>query len=106
MKEPSIINVINGPKTAPSVSLIIPTDKSYPQYKTYEEKFKGILKKIENELLDAFPEGKAGIVINKLHKLIAAIDHRHLSKALAIYASPEKERIIYLPFQVKEKFII
>lgn len=103
MKETS---VINAPEIIPSVSLIVPTDKSYPQYKVDGKRLKALLKKAEKELLSNFPESRVQIVIKKLHKLIMTIDHKLLSKSLAIYASPEKEEIIYLPFSVKEKLII
>lgn len=103
MKEAS---VINAPKISPSVSLIIPTDKSYPQYRVDEGKIKSLVKRIEKDLLNEFPESKTKAVINKLNNLIAKIDHKHLSKALAIFVSPEKEKMFYLPFSVEEKLII
>ena len=103
MKTPS---VINAPKVIPSVSLIIPTDKSYPQYKINEEKLKSLLKDVEIELLNDFSENETKQVITKLYKLTASVNHKHLLRGLAIYASAERENVFYLPFQVKEKIII
>ncbi len=103
MKE---VSVLNAPKISPSVSLIIPTDKSYPQYRIDEGKLKSLLKRVEKELLEEFSESRTMSIIKKLEKLIASIDHKHLSKALAIFVSPEKEKLFYLPFPVEEKLII
>lgn len=100
------VSVINAPQIAPSVSLIIPTDKRYPQYRIDEGRVKALVKRAENELLEEFSEKKTMIVINKLRTLISTIDHKKLSKALAIFVSTEKEKMIYLPFHVQEKLII
>lgn len=97
---------ISTPKIAPSVSLIIPTDKRYPQYRVDEGRIRALVKKAESELLENFSEAKTMVVINKLQSLISTIDHKHLSKALAIFVSSEKESMIYLPFHVEEKLII
>ncbi len=102
----STLSVINAPKIAPSVSLIISADKNYPRYKIHEEKLKSILKNVEKNLLDEFPESKAKKVIKRLHTLTKSIDHKQLSKGIAIFASPDWGRVIYLPFPVKEKVIV
>ncbi|MES2285506.1 MAG: hypothetical protein V4547_07445 [Bacteroidota bacterium] len=103
MKE---VSVLSEPKIAPSVSLIIPTDKRYPQYRIDEGRVKALVKRAENELLEEFSERKTMVVINKLRNLISTIDHKQLSKALAVFVSSEKEKMIYLPFHVQEKLII
>jgi len=103
MKEAS---VINAPKISPSVSLIIPTDKSYPQYRIDEGRMKSLLKQVEKELQNEFSADKSKIVITKLQHIVSTIDHHRLSKALAIFVSPEKEKMYYLPFPVQEKLII
>lgn len=100
------ISVINAPQIAPSVSLIIPTDKSYPQYRIDEAKIKSLLKTVESELLEKFSEKKTKLILDKLNNLVASIDHKHLSRAIALFVSPEKEKLFYLPFPVREKFII
>lgn len=103
MKEAS---VINARKIAPSVSMIIPTDKSYPQYRVDEGKLKSLLKKLEDDLLAEFPENETRVIVNKFKKLIASIEHEHLSNAIAMFVSPETEKLFYLPFPVQEKLII
>lgn len=98
--------LVNTEQLTPSVSLIISTDKSYPHYKVDEARLKSIIKKVDKELIKTFPEEDAEIVINKLNNLVASVDHKHLSKGIAIFASPTNEKIIYLPFSVEEKYII
>ena len=98
--------LINTSKLTPSVSLIISTEKSFPHYLTDEKRTQSLLKTIKNELIEKFTENQSSIVISKIEKLISSIDHKHLSKAIAIFASPEKERLVYLPFSIEEKFII
>lgn len=100
------VSVINAPQVAPSVSLIIPTDKRYPHYRIDEARIKAVVKKVEAELLEEFSKEKTRAVIDKLKTLVSTIDHTHLSKALAIFVSSENEKMIYLPFHVQEKLII
>jgi len=100
------VSVINAPQLAPSVSLIFPTDKRYPQYRIDESRIKAIVKKVEAELLKEFSIEKTRKVIDKLKILVSTIDHTNLSKALAIFVSSENEKMIYLPFHVQEKLII
>ena len=98
--------LIETEQMTPCVSLIISTDKSYPHYKLDEARMKSLLKKLEKDLVDQFPEKEVQEVQKKLHKLISEVDHKHLSKALAIYASPTIEKIVYLPFSAEERYII
>lgn len=98
--------LINTSKITPSVSLIIPTDKNFPHYLTDEKRLKSLLKKAENELVEKFSEDQTNSVIDKLEKLISSIDHKRLSKSIVLFASPEKEKLMYLPFSIEEKIIV
>jgi hypothetical protein len=98
--------LIETEQMTPCISMIISTDKSYPHYKLDEARMKSLLKKLEKELVDQFPEKEVQEITKKLHKLISEVDHKHLSKALAIYASPNVEKIVYLPFSAEERYII
>lgn len=106
LKKMKDITLVNTKTSAPSVSLIVSTDNKYPQYILSEKKLTSLLKKVEVDLRKKFTEEQIDLVVSKLKSLILKIDHKQLSKTLAIFASAEKERIIYLPFSVEEKYII
>lgn len=103
MKETS---VINAAQVSPSVSILISSEKTYPQYKTNEKKLQYLLEGVKEELSAEFPQKKVEIITKKLEGLIASIKHQDLSKSIVLYASPEKEKLFYLPFPVKERVII
>lgn len=102
MNPSSVINV----SEKPAVSLIIPTEKAYPKYKIQEERMRYLLGTIEKQLADQYSKNEIEKITDKLEALIDSIDHKKLSRGLALYLSPERGRIIYLPFPVKEKTIV
>lgn len=98
--------LIKAKKTFPSISIIIPTNTKYPQFKHDQEKLKLLVKKVKENISNEFPPSIAEPLIAKLSKVYQEIDFTHLSKGLAIYVSREQEKIFHLPFPVSEKIII
>jgi hypothetical protein len=90
----------------PSVSILIPTDKRYPQFKDEREKMKSLLKQTELTLLKDFPSKNTKPLIKDMYKLAETIDYKNLSDGLGLYISPYREKIFHFPFPVKEKVII
>jgi hypothetical protein len=95
-----------GKKSFPSVSIILPVNNKYPHYKEDEEKMKFLLKETEKRLLRDFPGKKIKPLVKDMYALSEKIDYKKLSRGLAFYISPYREKIIHLPFDVKEKVII
>ena len=99
-------NIEIGKKAFPSVSIILPVSNRFPDYKTGEERMKYLLKETEKKLVRDFPESKVQSLIKDMYALSGKIDYKKLSQGLALYVSPYREKIINLPFEVKEKVII
>ncbi|HLG35250.1 MAG TPA: hypothetical protein VI757_10245, partial [Bacteroidia bacterium] len=99
-------SIETGKKALPSVSIILPVNNKFPHYKAGEERLNFLLKETEKKLVHDFPEKKVQPLISDMYKLAGNIDFRKLSHGLALYVSPDRRKIIHLPFEVKEKVII
>jgi hypothetical protein len=93
-------------KLHPSVSILLPVNKKYPQFKDSQQKLKSFVKEAEMILKDEVTEGMAEPVITKLRETMLSIDFTHLSESLAIYVSYEFQRVIHLSVPVEEKMIV
>ncbi|MBI2271125.1 MAG: hypothetical protein HYU69_12335 [Bacteroidetes bacterium] len=102
----STYQVINAKKTAPSVSILLPTHKSDPNHKIDKGELQAILKKTETQLFGDYPENTANLIMQKLNKIVEEIDYQHLSESIAIFVSKDNDVVLNLPFRVSEKLVI
>ncbi len=98
--------VFNAERVFPSVSILLPVNKKYPQFKDEEKKLKGLIKKAEERLRYDLSEKMASSISEKLEKTINTIDFTHLSESIAVFVSSTLQKVIHLSFPVEEKLII
>ncbi len=98
--------LFHSEKIYPSISILLPVNKKYPQFKEEELKLKGLIKKAEEKLRFELSKKMADSITEKLHKTISTIDFTHLSESLAIFVSSSVQKVVHLSFPVEEKVII
>jgi hypothetical protein len=101
-----IKDIMESEKEFPSVSILFPVNKKYPQFTEAEQKLKQLIKKAELEMKEHFSSKIVESISVKLHEIIKLIDFKDLSDSLAIYVSPSFHKVIHLSFPVEEKLII
>lgn len=95
-----------GQKEFPAISVILPTHMQYPQNKIDREHILDVLNQAESQLLKQYSRVKTDQMMDKLRHAFHSIDVMNLSNGLAVYVSPNVEKIIHLPFTVTEKVIV
>lgn len=93
-------------KLHPSISILLPVNKKYPQFKEAEQKLKSMVKEAETTLKSVLSKEMADPIVNKLRETALTIDFTHLSESLAIFVSSAVQRVIHLPIPVEERMII
>jgi PAS domain-containing protein len=104
--ERNLIRKLTGFNQYPSISILLPTHRTSPDNNIDAMLLKKLLREAETRLFAEFEKRKISGLISKLRKIIASIDIRHNLDGLAIYVNPRFEKIIRLPFPVKERVII
>lgn len=102
----STYQVINAKKTAPSVSILLPTHKNNPNHKIDKGELNALVRKAEEQLMNNYPENTAKEIVKKLNKIAGEVDYKHLSDSLAIFVSKDNDVVLNLPFRVSEKLVI
>ena len=92
--------------TAPAVSILLPFEPKMSLKHELEHKLKTVAGKIEKELLANFTSEKAHAVITRLQHILSHLNFNTHKKSIAIFISPEVEKVFYLDIVVKEKIII
>lgn len=93
-------------KLYPSVSILLPVNNQYPQWKEAEQRLKSIVKEAETILNTELAEEVAKPIIMELRKVLTTIDFTHLSESLAIFVSSDIQKVVHLSIPVEEKLII
>jgi len=93
-------------KLHPSISILIPVNRKYPQFRLAEKRLKALVKEAEAILKDELSEEMAKSAINKLRATALSVDFTHLSESLAIFVSSEIQKVIHLSIPVEEKLIV
>jgi hypothetical protein len=100
------VELIKGVKYQPSVSVILPFDPKISLRSEMDYKLKLLIKKLESQLRETYPEEKVVPVISKFCNLIDQLDYSTRKKSIAVYVSPIMEKVFYLDVHVEEKIII
>ena len=90
----------------PSVSLLAPTHRSGPANKRDRIVVKNLLAKAVERLHGEFKKREVAAVTQNLKKLVAKVDWEHALDGLALFASREPAKSVYLPFRVKARAVI
>jgi hypothetical protein len=93
-------------KEFPAVSIILPTHPKYPDYKLDQAHMQEVIQKVETRLRKQYSPEQSAAIVEKLTGAASRIDFSKLSEGLAIYISPNVEKVIHLPFPVSSEKVI
>lgn len=103
---PELRALIEAVHYRPAVSIILPFDPKMGTKMAITQAFKFALDKVEKELKTNYPDEMGKIVILRLKKIFNQLDFTTHNKAIAIFASPVFEKVLYLNIEVEEKIIV
>jgi len=90
----------------PAVSIIHPFEPMMSSKSELEFKLKRAIKKVESQLIEDYPRGKAWPVLLRLNLLIDNLNYTTQKKSVAIFVSPVTERVYYLDIPVEERIVV
>jgi hypothetical protein len=93
-------------KFLPSVSIILPFDIQIAAKSEAKRKLKVVVENVEKALKLNYSQDDAAPVISRLETLLDEIDYNLCKKSIAIFISPQVEKIFYLTIPVEEKIVI
>jgi hypothetical protein len=100
------IDAMSFVESHPSVSIILPFEPKMAVHRELEYKLHKVSEQVENELMKTYMPERARPVIDRLKMLIRQIDFTSFKRSVAIFVSPEVEKIYYLDIPVEEKVVI
>lgn len=101
-----IEEVLKSVTYAPCVSIFMTFEPKMLAKSELEMKLRQTIRKAEKDLMESYPEVKARAVLEKLRSMIKELDYTTYKKSIAIFISPDKEKLFYLDFPVEERVII
>jgi hypothetical protein len=90
----------------PSVSVVLPFEPKMTAKTELEYRQKAVVSKIEKELMANYPSGRALPVIKKLQQLCKNLNYATHKQSIALFVSPDTEKIVYLNIPVEEKVVV
>lgn len=104
--ERNLIKELTDFNSYPSISILLPTHRTSPDNKLDTLLLKKLVKEAENRLMSEFGKNHIAGLIRKLKNIISSLDVRHNLDGMAIFVNRSFEKIVRLPFPVKERVII
>lgn len=101
-----ILNSIHSLRSIPSISLLMPTHRSFPENQQDKIRLKNLVKNAAERLSVEFSNYDTKAIKEKLNSLTEETDFNHLQDGLAYFISNENFYRFFFPFPVKEKVII
>ncbi len=101
-----MLKIIKNEVDYPNISILLPTHKTAPANHQDTMLLKKLFKRAEQKLLEDFDKKEIKELIAKLKKIIASIDVRYNLDGLGIFVNKKFEKVVRLPFPVKERVII
>lgn len=96
---------VSGEKSLLAVSILLPVQTTITRNQL-EYRLKLLELKVEEQLLNHYPEKQTAPVITKLKHVIGNLDYRTHKKGIAIFVSTVSEKVYYLEARVEEKIAI
>ena len=93
-------------KEYPSVSILMPTHRSFSENQQDSIRLKNLAKQAEARLLAEFPKSEVKIITDKINSIIEEIDINYLMDGLAIFANKQYSGKFMLQFPVKERVTV
>jgi len=93
-------------KEYPSVSILMPTHRHFPENQQDPIRLKNLAKRAETRLLAEFSKPEVKIITGKINEIIEGIDLNHLQDGLAVFANKEYSGKFLFQFPVKERVAV
>ncbi len=90
--------VMNSTEDLPCISLIIPFEPKMKRKNDLDSAITVAVAQAEKDLMKNYPEEKALPVIKKLRRLIKNFNYAGRNKSIAIFVSPQIEKIYYFNY--------
>jgi len=90
----------------PCVTILLPTHRTSPDNKQDRVRLSNLVTEASNRLLSEFKRRDVDPIIDRLERLINAIDLRYALDGLALFVNQSFARASMLPFPVKERVVI
>ncbi len=103
---PEIRELIRAAHYHPSVILVMPFEPKMCAKPKLASQLTRQVSLVEMELSREYADELAGVVLQKLRKLVSHINFNTYRQSIAIFVSPLFEKILYLDMPVEEKVII
>ena len=104
--ERTLLKKLTSFRIYPSISILLPTHRTFPENDQDALLLKKLMREVESRLLAEFDKKKLNGLLSKLRKIIEAVDVRMNLDGLAIFVNREFEKVVRLPFPVRERIII
>ena len=105
MNRNEIIN-LQAIKEYPSVSILMPTHRTFPENQQDIIRVRNLIKEAKNRLIKEFGKRESEVLIKKLDNIAEEVDFNNTLDGLAIFVNKHTSKIFYLPFKVLERVII
>ena len=102
----SELKKIQSIKEYPSVSILMPTHRSFPENQQDPIRLKNLAKRAETRLLAEFSRQDVKLIMDEINNIIGKIDINHLMDGLAIFANKKYSGKFILQFPVKERVAV
>ena len=97
------IRLLQSIQGYPSVSILSPTHRTYPENQQDQIRLKNLVKETVNRLLSEFSKREIDSLLRRLEEITTQIDYRNMLDGLAIFVNRDFARLDYLPFELKER---
>lgn len=101
-----LLKNIQSLKSTPSISLLMPTHRSFPDNQQDKIRLKNLANAAIDRLKKEFSNSDFKNILNKLNNLTDEIDINHLEDGLAVFLSNDNYYKFTFSFPVKERLII
>lgn len=102
----SELKMLQSIKKYPSVSILMPTHRHFPENQQDPIRLKNLVKRAESRLLADFSKPVVKIIIDKINAIIEEIDFNYLLDGLAIFVNKKFSRKYLFQFPVKERISV
>jgi len=100
---PSILTVVRP--ALPSVVIVLPFEPKMRTKAELEPVLAAALSKAEKDLMLKYPSGVAMPVIRRVQAIFRNLNYATHKRSIAIFASAETEKVLYLDLEVEEKVV-
>ncbi len=102
----SDVRALQAVRGYPAVSILLPTHRHAPDNQQDPIRARNLVREAEERLLQEFSKREIAPVMERLEVLIEDVDWQHALDGLALFANPEVESKVYLPFTLAERVVI